>query len=115
MAVISPTTNNNNPSFAVHTWSGVTEADTCAPAPIDATPRSLTVQFSGTFGGATAIMQGSNDLAFSLAAPLDDVEDVAVSSTSAGSWELRYAWPFVRPSASGGTGQSLTITLAVGY
>lgn len=93
------------------TWSGVTESDTFTAVRVEGIVQAATVQFSGTFGSATVIMQGSNDDSTFVA--LDDVEDTAISHTAAGGSELRYAWPYVRPSASGGTGQSLTAILAV--
>lgn len=110
MATIAPTRANVGP-WQIYTWTGVTESDTFGPAPIDSPVRQATLQISGTFGGATVIAQGSNDGSTFVA--LDDVEDAAISHTSAGGSELRYLWPYMRPSASGGSSQSLTATLAV--
>lgn len=103
-------------NWRIYTWSDVTEDDTFAAISPRATDRAvvaMTAQFSGTFGAATVIMQGSNDDSTFVA--LDDIEDTAISHTTAGGSELRYAWPYMRPSASGGTSQSLTATLAVQF
>lgn len=100
-------------AWDVFTWSNVTESDTFDAVHLEGAIKAATMQISGTFGGATVIAQGSNDDSTFVA--LDDVEDVAISHTAAGGSELRYAWPYMRPSASGGTSQSLTVTLAVMY
>ena len=98
-------------AWDVFTWASVTESDTFASVRVEGPVYAATVQFSGTFGGATVVMQGSNDDSTFLA--LDDVEDIAISHTAAGGSELRHAWPYMRPSASGGTSQSLTAIMAV--
>ena len=96
----------------VFTWSDVTEADTFVAANIgNGLGRALTVQVGGTLGGATVVMQGSNDNSTFVA--LKDVEDAAISHTAAGGSEMRYAWPYMRPSASGGSSQAVDVTLAV--
>lgn len=112
MATINPTLAPAG-NWQIFTWTGVTESDTFGAAAIFGTPKQATVQFDGTFGGATVVMQGSNTSAFTIATALDDIEDTAISSTADAGWELRYPWPYMRPSASGGSSQSLTVTLAV--
>lgn len=110
MAAIAPDRANVG-RWQIFTWSGVTESDTFVAAPTDGPVSQVTFQVSGTFGGATVIAQGSNDNSTFVA--LDDVEDAAISHAAAGGSELRYAWPYMRPSASGGSSQSLTVTMAV--
>lgn len=110
MADITPTQTERGP-WRIYSWSSVTEADTPLAAQIDAPVAAATFQVSGTFGSATVIAQGSNDNSAWVA--LDDVENTAISHTAAGGSELRYVWPYIRPSISGGSSQSLTITLAV--
>ena len=93
------------------TWSGVTEADTFQPVRLEGAIKAATFQCSGTFGGASLVLQGSNDA--TTWAQMDDVEDVAILHTDAGGSEVRYAWPYYRPNASGGTSQDIDAILAV--
>lgn len=60
------------------------------------------VQFTGTFGGATAILQGSNDGTNWIT--LDDTGGDAISLTAAGYAEVSTAMAYIRPSTSGGDG-----------
>lgn len=110
MANITPVVSDRGP-WRVYTWASVTESDTPVAVQIDAPVRGATIQVTGTFGSSTTVMQGSNDGTNFVA--LDDVEDTAISITAAAGAELRYVWPYVRPSISGGSSQSLTITMAV--
>lgn len=110
MAVI-PAVQTRVGEWSVFSWSAVTESDTFALPAVQGRVRQATLHVSGTFGGATAVAQGSNDA--SNWVTLDDAEDTAVSLTAAGFRELRYAWPYVRLSASGGSSQSLNATMAV--
>jgi hypothetical protein len=89
-------------------WSGVTEADTCVAVEIpDKADKS--VQVAGTFGSATAILEGSNDgTNFS---GLRSPDSVAISLTATGLKQVLENTRYVRPSMSGGTGQSLTISM----
>lgn len=113
MATISPTytkleSERNSANMLVITWTPVTEADTCAPAACgDFADRS--VQFDGTFGGATVKLQGSNN--GSAYADLTDPQGNAISKTSAALEAVMELTAYTKPVISGGTSQSLTITL----
>ncbi len=67
------------------------------------------VHVSGTFGGATVVLQGSND--GTTYATLKDLQGNNLSFTSAGYAEFTSGAAFIKPSISGGTGDSLTITV----
>ena len=68
------------------------------------------VQVSGTFGGATVVLQVSNDgVTF---ATLKDISGNDLSFTAAGYAEFSSGAAFIRPSISGGTGDSLNVTVA---
>lgn len=67
------------------------------------------VQVSGTFGGATVVLQGSND--GTTYATLKDSQGSDLSFTSAGYGEFSSGAAFIKPSISGGTGDSLTVTV----
>jgi hypothetical protein len=94
----------------VITWTPLTEADT-ATAVSFAASADRSVQVTGAFGAATVILEGSNDGTTFF--PLNDPFGTAISFTAAGGAGVAEATRFVRPSASGGTGQSLTIRLFV--
>lgn len=116
MATITPTIvdigsgvgqNANGPSCVV-TWANVTEADTCSPVELVGLP-DRSVQIAGTFGAATCVLQGSND--GTNYATLTDPQGNAISKTSAAIEMVAEVARYTRPSASGGTGQSLTISM----
>lgn len=61
MAVIPYTvTRDQNGLFHTVVWTGVTEADTCAAYLFQQLPQDISVEFDGTWGGATATLVGSN-------------------------------------------------------
>lgn len=113
MATINPTiTVFENAKFSRQlikvTWTPVTEADTCAPVECgDFADRS--VQIDGTFGGATVVFQGSNDGTNYVT--LTDPQGNNISKNAAGMEAVTELTALARPSASGGTGQSLTVTM----
>lgn len=93
-------------------WTGLT---TAGNANIQRyTPKAsmgvATVQVSGTFGGATVAMQGSNDGTNFIA--LRDLNGQAISFTAAGYAEFSTGFVFVRPQVSGGTGDNIAVTVA---
>ena len=110
MAEIKPTESTVG-NWTLFTWSSVTENDTFGVAPLAGASGAATLQVTGAFGGATVIAQGSNDNSNFVG--LTDPGGTAVSLTAAGGAELRYPWPYMRPSASGGSSQSLAVVLAV--
>jgi len=68
------------------------------------------VQVRGTFGGATVVLQGSNDgVTYST---LKDLQGNALSFTAAGYAEFSSAAEFLKPSISGGTGDSIDILIS---
>src|SRR5215472_17865970 len=74
---------------------------------IDLADRS--VQVTGTFAGATIVMEGSNDGInyFTLSSPAG----AALSFTAAGLMQVNEPIAFVRPRVTVGSGASLTVTL----
>lgn len=114
MATISPVITrldiNGQRAFKV-LWETVTENDTCAAVELGShTDRS--VQVTGTFGSATAIVQGSNDGTNYVG--LNALDDGAAwSNTAAALQGVMEATRYIRPSASGGTGQDLDFTLFI--
>lgn len=102
----------NDNARPIARWAGET---TAGSASIEAYQPEVSmvcasVQASGTFGGATVVLQGSNDGV--TYATLKDTAGDDLSFTAAGYVEFTSAAVFVKPSISGGTGDSLNITLA---
>lgn len=93
----------------VWTWAAVTESDTFAALDLQEY-EAVAVEFTGTFGGATAILQGA---VLSNYATLKDGSGTDISKTSAAWQTVGQQTRYVKPSASGGTSQSLTVTLLV--
>lgn len=83
------------------------------------------LQINGTFGGATVVLQGTNDVnqdgTVSSSATWTTLkfasDGSAISETSAEGDQILSDPLFIRPSSSGGTGSSInvTITAAKGY
>lgn len=112
MAVITPTISRPGSGIDTYTWANVTEADTCQYVSLNGLePVACALQVYGTFGGATAITQVSNDASSWLG--MDDIFGAPISRSLAGYDEISTAMVYMRPSASGGTSQSITWVLSV--
>jgi hypothetical protein len=96
-------------SAQVVTWTALTEADSAAVLDLGEYEVDA-VEFSGTFGGATIVLKGCV-LSSGTMTGLTDLGGTAISKTSAGWQTVREQPRYVQPVASGGTSQSLTITL----
>jgi hypothetical protein len=93
----------------VATWTPLAAAgDVGQPLQrLDLADRS--VQVTGTFAGATIVLEGSNDGAnyFTLSSP----SGAALSFTAAGLMQVNMLAAFVRPHVTAGSGASLTVTV----
>lgn len=67
------------------------------------------VQVEGTFGGATVLLQGSND--GTNWRTLTDAANAALSFSSAGLKAVTEHTRYIRPLSSGGTGSAITVTV----
>ena len=91
-------------------WETLTENDTAsAIIPSSTAPVVGSVQVTGTFGSATVVLQGSND--GSNFFTLNGTDGNAISLTAAGGADFSVGCLHIRPSASGGTGQDVDITV----
>lgn len=107
-----------DPTFATSTgviqtqWVAASTAN--APNPLliknNAATRAA-ISVTGTFGGATVALQGSNDGTNYY--PLKDLANAAISFTAAGLVEFSTAALYVKPVITAGTGDSLTITIVM--
>lgn len=112
MAEIAHTALATQNGDTLYTWASVTETDTFEPLELTSKRfRSLCIQVGGTFGGATVVVNGSND--DTTYAGLDDQAGTAISVTAAAVKNIGDFPLYVKPVASGGTGQSLTVKLLV--
>lgn len=112
MAAIKPTVTDvsirGNESTYTVVWTPVTEADTCVAVQMpEYADRSI--QVSGTFGGASVAVQGSND--GTNFAALRDPSSTTIAITTAGIRAVLENTYQTKPVATGGTSQSLTIAM----
>lgn len=92
------------------TWGPFTENDTPLLAEVPG-GRDVSVQIAGTFGGATVVLNGSNDGVNFVGSK--DLDAAAISKAAAALVGVREKTRYYKPTVSGGTGQSLTVTLFV--
>lgn len=93
------------------TWATMVQGDDGDPIPIDTLVQYLdrTFQVTGTFGGASLVIEGTND--GTNWATLSDPNGVALSITSAGIYQVIQVTLKMRPRVSGGGGStSLDVT-----
>lgn len=110
MAVIPAVRSSLVPNVVKIEWETLTEADTAEREfPQGLEPLAGAFQVTGTFGGATVVLQGSND--GSNWATLSDPQGDAISLTGAGIFEFSTSVAYIRPAASGGTGQDVDVTI----
>ena len=105
-------TSGKNHTRRIATWTGETTAGN-ASIPRYAPHVSLTtasVQVSGTIGGATVALQGSNDgVTYTT---LKDTAGSPLSFAAAGYAEFSSAAAFIKPLISGGTGDNINVIVA---
>ena len=97
---------------SIVTWSPLATGDTGEPLQgVGLSDRS--VQFTGTFGGATVVLEGSND--GNNWVTLTDPAGVALSFTAAGLKQILQITRYMRPNVSDGAGVAIICNLlAVG-
>lgn len=114
MAAIKPTmldvSMKGDGSCMLVTWTPVTENDTCVAVQLPQyTDKSLHV--SGTFGGSSTALQGSNSITGATFAALRSPDSVAIALTADSIKAVLENTFQVKPVPTGGTAQSLTINL----
>ena len=111
MSTVNATTDRNSLNGAVLvTWPtmGTADTGTAFPIPYGA---NITVQVSGTFGGATVVLQGSND--GTNWDTLGAVVGTNTSFTAAGTRRVAEDPGYIRATTSGGTGTSVNVVVAL--
>lgn len=120
MATISPTnpladtTNDLSPngdeSVRLFQWANLTTNDVGAPIPFTQWA-DRTVQMTGTWGGATCVLEGSLDGINYFT--LTDPQTTAISKTADALEAVTEITRFVRPKVTDGTAPSITVMLLV--
>ena len=90
------------------TWTSVTEADTFTASNEGSRYPDKTIQVSGTFGGATVLIKGSNDGSTYFTC---HGQTGLLSFTSDGGDVIIENYPFLQATHSGGTGETVTVTI----
>lgn len=112
MATINHTTNSAGDGSTVIAWADLSTADTAVKYRVPGTVGAIaSIQFTGTFGGATLVLQGSND--GTNFATIKDVNGDNVSVTAAGLVDFSTGALYLRPSSSGGTGDNVDVTMVL--
>ena len=90
------------------TWTAVTEADTMTASQEGSRYPDKVVTVTGTFGGATVLIKGSNDgvTYFTCHGQMG-----LLSFTSDGGDVLIENYPYLQATHSGGTGETIAVTV----
>ena len=112
MAEIASVKQNANSARSLLTlWEAMGDDDTGAPVLVGERPDG-SVQVTGTFGGATFTLEGSNDGTNFVV--LRDDSGTTISLTSAGLQMFMQRTLWIRPQTSGGTGTDVDVYLLLG-
>ncbi len=99
---------NNDRSTLLVVWAAVTESDVCQPVSYPEFA-DKSVHPSGTFGGASVRVYGSNNGSTFVA--LNDASSTAIAISSEGIKQVLENTLFVKPDMTGGSGQTITISM----
>lgn len=93
-------------------WTGIVTGDTIdAFGVAGAAAVAGCVQFSGTFGGATIKLQGSNDGTNYF--DMKDMYGVTISATAAAMFEFSTSAVYLRPAIASGSANAVDVTLSL--
>lgn len=98
------------PDNAVATWAAMGAGDSGEAFSYSA-HGDRSVQITGTFGGTTVTIEGSNDGTSWFV--LTDPANAAISKTSAALVAITEATRYIRPKATGGAGVAVDVALFV--
>lgn len=96
-------------SAILATWAGIGDADTCSPLALYPEYATKSVHVSGTFGGATIVLNGSNTGTNFFG--LKDLQGNAISKTQEGLSAVQETVAQYQPATSSGSGSSVTVTM----
>ena len=110
MATVNATTDRNSLNGSVLVTWALADADTGTAFPVPYAA-DLTVQVSGTFGSATAVLQGSND--GTNWSTLNAWIGTNTSFTAAGIRKVTENPGYIRAVSTGGTASTISVVVAV--
>lgn len=112
MATINPSRSSANVGIDVIQWEACATGDTIvADQPAGLSPLTGCVQATGTFGGATVTLTGSNDGTNYVT--LTDTTGADISLTAADLVEFSTACRYIKPGISGGSGDDVDVTVVL--
>lgn len=113
MATVNPVRQAGTPvNVQVILWENLSTGDVVnADQPSSLSALAGCVQFTGTFGGATVTLQGSNDGTNFVT--LKDGAGADISVTSAGLVDFSTAARYIKPGISGGTADDVDVTVVL--
>jgi hypothetical protein len=112
MATVAPVLSRTAEGVPYLLWENIATGDTVLPYAVQGRlGLNAAVQFAGTFGGATAKLQVSND--GTTFADIKDVHGTTVSATSAAHFEIGRSSIYFRPSVTGGTSDAVDVYLVL--
>lgn len=111
MAEIAYTAPTRPDRTKVYTWTNVTEADTFQRLSLDAPAEEITVHVTGTFGGATVSVKGSNT--DSDGVTLLRMSGASATATTEDLFSLLDRPLYITPTHSGGSSESVTVRVVV--
>jgi len=112
MATITPVRGSVHVGIESITWTGLSTADTATGVMVMGTaPIIGSIMVTGTFGGATITLQGSNDGTNYYA--INDAAGNTIALTAAGIEDFSTAAAYIRPASSGGTGDDVTVVVTL--
>lgn len=88
-----------------YSWTGITEADEGNPIIIPSNLQGISFQVTGTFGGGTFQLQGSNDGVNYLV--IKDSGGTDIASTTTVVWRVINPPKFIKPKATAGAAASV--------
>lgn len=115
MATITPTITyapEGHRNLVRAVWAAMATGDVGSPVNLPSYPDG-SIQFEGTFGGATAAAQGTNEATPTNYEPLTDPQGNAISKAAAGIEQIEEIASWIRPTVTGGAGVAITATLTL--
>ncbi len=109
MATINPVRSSPGGAASKILWEGMATGDTITPDLPSRSEPVGSVQVTGTFGGATVTLQGSNDGTNYVT--LKDLSGADISFTTAGLAYFDGRTLYIRPGISGGSSDDVDVTV----
>lgn len=113
MATVTPTYSTDASGYTTITWTPIATGDTIvASRKLGQSYRyHASITITGTFGGGTVTMSGSNnDSAY---ATVKDLNSTAVSTATAAVFEVTSGLPYLKPTVSGGAADATTVIAVI--